>query len=319
MRSVLGSISSTTHASAIDRLAFSTRTRARSPGTVPLTNTTKPSARPTPAPPWARESILTSSSSPRLGRGLWVTGVSAIASLCSQAAVAIDLTSYRLEAEEFLGAIDREYYLHYSGQQQDFDIEPIYDRHAGLFSRESVDALREAGAPPALVEFAVQGHIGRETKAESAELARCEAALQLEWDGKEVPFRSAAVVQANEPDPARRAALEAARNTLTETELNPGLSELLEHSHRLTRELGWASYAAMCQELSGIDLRALEAQTSAFLAETETVYEELVEPQLRRQIGLGFGELRRSDLPAFFRAPSLDPAFPQGRLVDVLT
>jgi len=233
--------------------------------------------------------------------------------------VAIDLTSYRLEAEEFVTAIDREYYLHYSGQQDEFEIEPIYDRHAALFSRESVDGLREAGAPAALVEFATQGHIGRETKSHSAELARCEAALELEWDGKPLPFRSAPVVQANEPDPERRAQLEAARDELTEAELNPRLRELLERTHALTADLGWDSYAEMCEELSGIDLRALERETAAFLEGTEGEYEGIVEPQLARQVGLGFGELRRSDLPAFFRAPSLDAAFPQERLVPVLT
>ena len=233
--------------------------------------------------------------------------------------MATDLTSYRSEAEEFLTAIDREYYLHYSGQQDDFEIEAIYDRHAGLFAREAVEGLREAGAARALVEFAAHGHIGRETKAEAAELARREAALELEWDGRQIPFRSAATVQANERDPDRRAALEAARNALTEAELNPLLRELLDRSHALAAELGWPSVVAMCEDLSGIDLRALEAQTSAFLGATEDGYEALVEPALRRQLGLGFAELRRSDLPAFFRAPSLDAGFPEDRLVPSLS
>ena len=231
----------------------------------------------------------------------------------------MDLTSYRREAEEFLTAIDREYYLHYSGQQDEFEIEPIYDRHAGLFARESVQALREVGAAAALVEFATHGYIGRETKSASAELARREAALEVEGDNDRIPFRSAAVVQANEPDPDRRAQLEAARNELTAAELNPGLRDLLEHSHALTRELGWDSNVAMCEELSGIDLRALDGETAGFLGATEGGYKELVEPQLLRQVGLGFGELRRSDLPAFFRAPSLDTAFRHDRLVPVLT
>ena len=231
----------------------------------------------------------------------------------------IDLTGYRSEAEEFLTAIDREYYLHYSGQQDDFEIEAIYDRHAALFSREAVEGLREAGAPRALVEFAAHGHIGRETKAESAELARREAALELEWDGERIPFRSAATVQANEPDADRRAALEAARNAVTEAELNPLLRELLDRSHALAAELGWPSMVALCEELSGIDLRALELQTSAFLGATEDGYEELVEPALRRQVELGFAELRRSDLPAFFRAPALDAGFPEDRLVPALS
>ncbi|MBA3299466.1 MAG: hypothetical protein H0U24_05225 [Thermoleophilaceae bacterium] len=232
--------------------------------------------------------------------------------------MAIDLTAYRREAEEFLESLDREYYLHFSGQQDDFEIEPIYDRHAGLFARGAVDGLREAGAAPALVEFAAHGHLGRETKAGSAELARREAALEVEWDGERIPFRSAAVVQANEPDPDRRAELEGARNALTESELNPLLRELFESSRTLTKDLGWSSYVSMCEELSGIDLGALEAQTTAFLEATEEGYEELVEPQLRRQIGLGFSDLRRSDLAAFFRAPSLDAGFPRERLAPSL-
>ncbi len=59
----------------------------------------------------------------------------------------IDLAAYRAEAEEFLSSIDREYYLHYSGQQDEFEIEPIYDRHAALFTREAVDGAARGAAP----------------------------------------------------------------------------------------------------------------------------------------------------------------------------
>ncbi len=231
----------------------------------------------------------------------------------------MDLATYREEAEEFLSSIDREYYLHYSGQQDEFEIEPIYERHARLFSRESVDSLREVGAAPALVEFAVQGFIGQELKAGAAELARREAALELEWDGESVPMRSAAVLQANEPDADRRAQLEDLRNELTEAELNPLTRELLERSHELARDLGWESMRDLCQDLSGTDFGALARQTEHFLENTEPLYEPLVEPHLATQIELGFGELRRSDLPAFFRAPGLDAHFPEARLVPSLT
>ena len=132
----------------------------------------------------------------------------------------MDLTAYRTQAEEFVSALDREYYLHFSGQQDEFDIEPIYERHAGLFAREVVDELREAGNR-ALLEFAVHGLIGRATKTEEAELARREASLELELDGERLPFRQAAVVQSNERNPDRRAAIEDARLELTAVELDP--------------------------------------------------------------------------------------------------
>src|SRR6185437_8406068 len=67
--------------------------------------------------------------------------------------------------------------------------------------------------------------------------------------------------------------------------------------------------------LKGIDLGALERQTQAFSDATAGRYRELVEPQLRSQLGIGFDRLRRSDLPAFFRAGGFDSIFPADRLV----
>jgi len=230
----------------------------------------------------------------------------------------MDLDAYRAEAEEFAAALDREYYLHFSGQQDRYEVEPIYERHARLFSREAVDALRSSEAR-LLLEFAVQGLIGCETSVEQAELARREAELELEVGGERMPFRSAAVTQANERDPERRAAIEDARNGATEQHLNPVLRELLERSHALSAELGWPSMRAMCEELSAIDLGALVAQTEDFLHATEASYEPLVQPQLESQLGFGFERLRRADLPAFFRAPSLDTHFPAERLLPSLT
>jgi hypothetical protein len=227
---------------------------------------------------------------------------------------AVDLNAYRTEAEAFASALDREYYLHFSGQRDEFEIEPIYERHERLFDQGAVDELRSAGVGP-LLEFAVHGLIGRATRAEEAELARREAALEIELDGEAIPFRQSVVLQANEPDPERRAAVERLRLETIERELNPLHREMLERSHELTAELGWPSLRAMCEELSAIDLGALARATTDFLDATEPRYEPLVEPRLEDQLGFGFDRLRRSDLPAFFRAPSLDSLFPEEMLL----
>ena len=57
--------------------------------------------------------------------------------------LALDLDTYSAEAEAFVGAMDREYYLHFAGHKQELEIEPIYDHHRELFEREVVDELRE--------------------------------------------------------------------------------------------------------------------------------------------------------------------------------
>src|SRR4051812_29007793 len=252
--------------------------------------------------------MRSSSSSPVRGRFCVSAG-------CTLAMVAsLDLDAFRTESEAFLGELDREYYLHFSGQQDDYGIEAVYDRHAGLFRGEAVEELRGEGNR-ALLEFAVQGLIGRETKAEAAELARREAGLEIEVDGGCIPYREASVVQANESDPDRRNAIDAARNEALDEQLNPLLVELFERSRALSRELGWPSTVAMCEELGGIDLRALGRQAAALLEATDESYESVVGPRLADELGFGFETLRRADLTAFFRAPSLDRWFPQERLV----
>ena len=226
----------------------------------------------------------------------------------------MDLDAYRAEAEAFVSALTEEHYRHFSGQKQDLALERIYGAHPTLFSLEAVERLREADNR-SLLEFAVQGLIEEATRAQSAELAGLEARLELEVDGRRMPFRQAPVAQANERDADVRAAIEEARQQAVESHLNPLLLETLERSHSLVSELGWPSMSAMCAELSGIDLQALAHATSSFLDATEPAYEDVVDPQLREQLGFGFERLRRSDLPAFFRAPSLDERFPAERLL----
>jgi hypothetical protein len=232
----------------------------------------------------------------------------------------VTAADYRARAETFTSEIGLEHYLHYAGLQESYEIEAIYDRHGELFTREAVEALRDGGAPRALVEFAVHGLIGRATAPAAAELARREATLELEVEpGEErIPFRQAPVVQANEPDPERRAAIHAARLDATERELQPLLREAHEETAALAAELGWPSVVALCEDLSGVELRALGPQVEEVLDATRDTYGPLVEPELREHLGFGFERLRASDLPAFFRAPRLDAGFPAERLVAAL-
>jgi hypothetical protein len=226
----------------------------------------------------------------------------------------MDVAAYRAGVEEFIGALEGEYVLHLSGRKPTFDIEPIYERHAALFERDAVERLREV-APPELVRFAVEGFIGQATKSEAAEIARLEASLVIEVNGAELPYRQTSIEQANAQDPERRAALEAGRLAVMEAELNPLHLEAHERATALARELGWSSTLAMCEELSGIDLRALGRQSEEFLAATDPWYEAVLSPELERELGFGLARLRRSDIGAFLRAPALDWAFSSEQLL----
>jgi hypothetical protein len=237
----------------------------------------------------------------------------------------VELAAYRTDAEAFTAELMLEYYRHYAGLQEAFEIEAVYERHGELFSRGAVETLRElahngadgdeARSRRALFAFAVEGHLGQATKDLDAQIARRETELQIEVDGMPIGFRESAVVQQNEPDAERRARIETARLEATERELTPLHREAVERSHALARELGWPSYRAMCEEAQGIDLDALAGQTAAFAAATDTSYGEIVDPALRAAVGVGLDEWRRSDLPWFFRAQIADPHFSADRLM----
>jgi hypothetical protein len=238
-----------------------------------------------------------------------------------------DLDEYRREAETFLEEIDREYYLQGAGRKPDLDIEPIYERHEGLFERVSVERVGEArraagGEEEArlryLHQFALDGYLGSITRAFEARLAELEASLELEVVGETLSYRMAPVVQANEPDSDRRAEIETARNALLAERLNPLHREALESAHAACVELGWPSYLDAYSDVRALDLRALAEELERFAEVTEPGYAGILDPELERTVGVSLDELRRSDLVRFFRAAHLDELFPGERMIPAL-
>ncbi|HEY6398401.1 MAG TPA: hypothetical protein VIX82_13205, partial [Solirubrobacteraceae bacterium] len=123
------------------------------------------------------------------------------------------------------------------------------------------------------------------------------------------------VIQANEPDAGRRAAIEHARLRALDEHLGSLYSEQMERQHRCATELGWGNYREMCEQSKQLDLDGLHTQTESFIGATETHYPKVLEPELRRTLGLGFAELARSDLARFFRAADQDALFPADQLM----
>lgn len=233
-----------------------------------------------------------------------------------------DLDGYRAEAELFSEELSREYYLHLAGHKPQLALEGIYGRHESLFEREAVERIGEARREHAgerrlrnLHHFALDGHLGAATRAEEARLAELEATLVVEADGERMPYRAAAIAQANEPDAGRRAVIEAARNAVVAERLNPLHREALERTHSICAELGWSSHLDAYADVRGIDLRGLSARLDEFAWATAPGYAEALDPELERTVSVRLEQARRSDLPRFFRAPHLDSLFPAERLV----
>ena len=241
---------------------------------------------------------------------------------------ALDLETYRRRAEDFLGALDREHYEHFSGRKPVCDTAAVYERFPDLFTREAVlelDAVYEATADlepkrqlAYLVTFAVDGYLGGETRLLADEIANTESAATIEVDGETIGLRQAGVVQGNEADAGRRARIQQARLEATDVHLNPLLRRLWEQSHELAVGLGYPDYMDLYSTVKGHDYLHLRAELEQFLAESEGVYERSMDRLTRERLGLTLDELAYSDLPYLWRAPGFDGVFTAERLVPSL-
>jgi hypothetical protein len=238
-----------------------------------------------------------------------------------------DLETYRRRAEEFVGALDGEFYEHFSGRKAVCDTAAVYDRFPELFTRDALDGL-EAQYQKAtgddkrrlayLLAFTVDGFMGAETKHLSDEVANTESRTSVELDGEKIGLRNASVVQANEPDPARRARLQSARLAATDEHLNPLLERLWRRCHDLATELGYPHYLELYSEVKGLDYGLLRAELQSFLRDTEGLYERVMDRLVRERLGITLDRLTFADLPYLWRAPGFDDVFTAGGLVPTL-
>ena len=224
------------------------------------------------------------------------------------------------QADAFSGATNREYYLNYAGLKDDLALAPIFERHADLFQRETVDRVLSAGTEDPrsshLRQFAVEGYLEQAVKELTEEIAARETADTVTWEGEALPYRSIQQRTMNEPDAARRHALDQLRLDATGSQ-NPLRERRWEAFYARTRELGFDSYVALCDEVGGLGLQRLRDIMERFLRETERHYRERLERELR-EIDIDAAQAERSDLLRLFRSPQFDSIFSRERMLPAL-
>ena len=232
-----------------------------------------------------------------------------------------ELDGYRTGADRFIAELDDEYYRHYAGLKPDFDLRPIYERHAELTDLETVKRLGTAvhgRENLELYRFGCEGYLGDLTREHAERVADLEATLETTHDGGTVGYRMLPPTIANEPDRETRMRLEQARNRLTEEHLNPLYLDAVATAQRGVHELGATHYFELYRDRFGYDLEGLAAQCRDFLDSTERLYEESMDRALREHVGVGLAEAQRWDARRFFRGSSWDAAFPGDKMLPAL-
>jgi hypothetical protein len=232
-----------------------------------------------------------------------------------------ELDAYREQADRFIAELDEEYYLHYAGLKETFELAPIYERHADLTRLEKAQsiglAVNGGRGVRELWRFACEGFLGDLTREHAERAAMLEAELEVAVDGQTIPYRMIRPTLANEPDRDRRERLDRVRVEIVEERLNPIHLEAVEIEQRAVRELGAPTYLELYRKF-GFDLDDLAEQCQAFLDSTERLYEESADRLFRDRVGVGLSEVKRWDVARVFRATSWDDAFPKDMMLPAL-
>jgi hypothetical protein len=232
------------------------------------------------------------------------------------------LDAYREEADRFIAALDEEYYLHFAGLKESFELTPIYERYADLATLDACRRLADAAesgnrGTVELWRFACEGYLGDLTRQEGEAIAGLEASLEAEIEGRKVGFRMLRPEMANEPDRGRRERLDQARVELTESGLNPHHVRIAETRRDAVRRLGAETYRELYTRF-GFPLDELAGQSERFLEQTEDLYVAALDQLLRRRVGVSLEDARRWDLPRLFRATEWDSGFSAEAMVPAL-
>src|SRR5438093_10440229 len=115
-----------------------------------------------------------------------------------------ELDAYREQADRFIAELDEEFYLHYAGLKETFDLVPIYERHKNLTELDQVKSIGLAVNGGARVRelwrFACEGYFGELTRNHAEKLAELESDLAAAVAREEIPDRMVRPARAHGPE-----------------------------------------------------------------------------------------------------------------------
>ena len=239
----------------------------------------------------------------------------------------LTLERLRREGEAFTEEMARESFLAHSGHKPVAEFAPIYERHADVLGTEALELTldlfrgsekgsEEHRSARYLLEWELEAQASRSLASiDEAEIALENSAFVETDDGRQIQYQAAAIEIANEPDRARRLALDDARVKLVEREHAPLRLERLRREKEIIESLEIApTYNQAFEEITGVSLENLAAECRDFLTETEAMWNDTLPYFLKRSLGIRPAQATRSDALALLRASEYDFAFPAAGL-----
>jgi hypothetical protein len=239
----------------------------------------------------------------------------------------LSIERLRREGEQFMEELSREYYDAHSGLKPGADLQPVYEKHRAIlgpdalavareFFEGSAEGSEERRSARLLLDWQVESQSSRElAPLDERQIAWEGDAVVTTADGRKIPYQRVAIEAGNSADRNERAAIEAARAALVQRELAPIRRERFQRERDITESLGLApNYNATWELLSGVSLTRLRDECSAFLRDTQAMWDEVLPAATKRVLGMRPEEATRADALALFRAREFDQYFPAAQM-----
>jgi len=238
------------------------------------------------------------------------------------------LSEYRQRFSDFHTELHRDDFLFRSGRNPDRETARIRGEYSDLIKPSAIADLRakleetpqqretERRSVKRLIAFAVEGNLLARAHEISDEVENFESNARIDWRGRTVPFREAALLLSGDPDAARRRDLFARRAGVIEAAQDLR-AERLEKLLDGARELGYENRLAMRRELHGFDVEKLASQARKILSKTESRYVSALSRLHARETGVSIDDATQADLGFLQGFTRFDHFFPGERTLGV--
>ena len=228
-----------------------------------------------------------------------------------------------VRAQAFMEDVSREVYLTHAGHKHEAELQAIYARYADILDDETLqfctehfrnvsDGGEEQRAARMMLDWQVEGQLGRRLAALDEREIELENTTVVRLDDREIAYQEAPITIINTADRRERNAIDAARAVVAQQQFAPLALERLQREKEYVEALGIAgSYNQTFELLSGVSLQGLADQCSAFLRDTQAMWDDVLRERLSA-FGVPLDEATRVDVSALLPAHELqyDASFP---------
>lgn len=238
----------------------------------------------------------------------------------------LNLDRIRMDADNFLGGLIRESYFNRAGLKDEANFSAIYEKYQHLFTKQVLSEVerqkRQATGEEErrlkyLLEFLTRFYLGMAAKEQTDKALTMQAKEVVKVDGKEIPFRLAAVKIMNEPNREERDKIFRAYGKVID-KLNIVLLERMQKLHEVSEDLGYDNYMDLFKETKGIDFHELEKIMKGFITRTESIFTKRMNEELQEKIGVKLKDAETHDVTFYSRAEEFDKYFKKEKAAEML-